>query len=86
MRDGRLTLSAQNAGDVALKIASPELSVGGTRFSLSEGLLGYVLGRSSMSWTLSLPSGRRPRPGAAILNYRTETGEVSVPVTISADG
>lgn len=56
---GKLTVVTRNAGDERLRIANLRLkdSTGAT-LSFGNGLLGYVLGRSSMSWTtLKYPQG-----------------------------
>jgi len=48
---GRLVVAASNAGDARLRIASLRLKdSSGTTISFGNGLVGYVLGRSSMSW------------------------------------
>jgi fimbrial chaperone protein len=48
---GKLILVANNAGDERLRIASLRLKdSSGATISFGNGLIGYVLGRSSMSW------------------------------------
>jgi fimbrial chaperone protein len=48
---GKLILVANNAGDERLRIASLRLKdSAGSTISFGNGLVGYVLGRSSMSW------------------------------------
>ena len=48
---GKLVVAASNAGDERLRIASLRLKdSSGATISFGDGLVGYVLGRSSMSW------------------------------------
>jgi fimbrial chaperone protein len=48
---GKLVLVANNTGDERLRIASLRLKdSAGNTISFGNGLVGYVLGRSSMSW------------------------------------
>jgi fimbrial chaperone protein len=48
---GKLVVAASNAGDERLRIASLRLKdSSGVTVSFGNGLVGYVLGRSSMSW------------------------------------
>ena len=48
---GRLTIAAGNAGEERLRIANLRLKdSAGNTVSFGNGLIGYVLGRSSMSW------------------------------------
>jgi len=48
---GKLIVVANNAGDERLRIASLRLKdASGSSISFGNGLVGYVLGRSSMSW------------------------------------
>lgn len=56
---GKLTVVTRNAGDERLRIANLRLKdSAGATLSFGNGLLGYVLGRSSMSWTtLKYPHG-----------------------------
>jgi fimbrial chaperone protein len=49
--EGKLVLVASNAGDERLRLASLRLkNSAGATISFGNGLVGYVLGRSSMSW------------------------------------
>jgi fimbrial chaperone protein len=56
---GQLTVVTHNAGDERLRIANLRLKdSSGATLSFGNGLLGYVLGHSSMSWaTLKYPRG-----------------------------
>lgn len=56
---GKLIVVASNAGDERLRIASLRLKdASGATISFGNGLVGYVLGRSTMSWTApSYPRG-----------------------------
>jgi fimbrial chaperone protein len=49
---GKLVLVANNIGDERLRVASLRMKdASGTTIFFGNGLVGYVLGRSSMSWT-----------------------------------
>jgi fimbrial chaperone protein len=47
----KLVVTASNAGDERLRIASLRLRDAATNVSFGNGLVGYVLGQSSMNWT-----------------------------------
>lgn len=47
----RLVVTASNAGDERLRIASLRLRDAANTVSFGNGLIGYVLGQSSMNWT-----------------------------------
>ncbi|MGH7490545.1 MAG: fimbrial biogenesis chaperone [bacterium] len=66
-----ISLSAANRGDRRVRLASVKISGGaGKSVSFGQGLLGYALGRSTMSWTA--PASRPAfRPGAKV----TVTGQ-----------
>jgi fimbrial chaperone protein len=71
LQAGRLLITAANSGDERLRIASLELrDEAGTTASFGNGLVGYVLGRSSMTFIIADP----PRGFGA-------GGEVSVAAT-----
>lgn len=46
-----VSLSATNAGDRRIRLASVKISSGAQSVSLGPGLAGYALGHSAMSWT-----------------------------------
>jgi fimbrial chaperone protein len=71
LQAGRLLITAANSGDERLRIASLKLrDQTGTTASFGNGLVGYVLGRSSMTFIIADP----PRGFGA-------SGEVSVAAT-----
>jgi fimbrial chaperone protein len=71
LQAGRLLITAANSGDERLRIASLKLrDQAGTTASFGNGLVGYVLGRSSMTFIIADP----PRGFGA-------SGEVSVAAT-----
>lgn len=56
LETGRLLIIAKNSGDARLRIASLRLRDGaGKTISFGNGLVGYVLGRSSMTFIISSP-------------------------------
>lgn len=77
-RDGKVLLVANNAGDRHLRIASLVLrDAAGRTIDFGDGLLGYVLGRSTMSWELPPGSGRFGRKGAVKVSGRSELGAIT---------
>jgi fimbrial chaperone protein len=54
LRGRSLILTAKNAGDRRLRISALTVSANGQLLARNDGLLGYVLGRSTMRWTLPL--------------------------------
>jgi fimbrial chaperone protein len=71
-----LSLNASNAGDERLRIASLRMQDGsGKIVSFGNGLVGYVLGHSSMHWTLP-PHPRDFGHGQITINTMTNVGPV----------
>jgi fimbrial chaperone protein len=54
LRGRSLVLTARNAGDRRLRISALTVASNGQLLARNDGLLGYVLGRSTMRWTLPL--------------------------------
>lgn len=80
-----LTLIATNAGDTRLRMANVKLSEGSKRtISFGSGLLGYVLGNSTMSWTLS--AGRAaPALGAKFaISGQTQEGPIRAQAVVES--
>lgn len=80
---GGLSLTASNAGDARLRLSDVKLSdQSGRAFSFGSGLLGYVLGRSSMSWTVS--AGKlAPAPGVKLaISGQSQDGPIRVQATV----
>ena len=78
-RDGdKLMVVATNSGDERLRIASLRLRDGaGTTISFGSGLIGYVLGRSSISWTApSHPRGFGAN-GSVSITAETDKGPIN---------
>lgn len=70
-----ISLNAENRGDRRFRLASVKISDGaGKNVSFGQGLVGYALGRSSMSWTVATPTSGF-RPGAKVtITGQTEEG------------
>lgn len=79
---GKVSLTATNKGDRRARIASLKLKRGDGIIAESNGLVGYVLGRSSMSWTLPLKSAKTTSEPALIM-AETDTGPINVPITLT---
>lgn len=86
-RDGKkVILSATNTGDVRLRLARLKLrDAAGKSISLGDGLLGYVLGQSSMSWIVpSLPPGFGSAGGVRV-SVETQEGPLDAKVQSRAE-
>jgi fimbrial chaperone protein len=86
-REGiNFTLRATNRGDTRLRIASLKIrDATGKTISLGDGLVGYVLGNSSMTWPIPyLPYGFGETGGVRI-NAQTQNGEVDQQVELRVD-
>jgi fimbrial chaperone protein len=57
MQDGALKLAARNAGDRRIKVSGLTIKGPGGDQVVSEGLAGYVLGKSRSEWTVKPPAG-----------------------------
>jgi fimbrial chaperone protein len=77
-----LRISAYNAGNVHLAVRSLKILDGGAPSAapLGQALSGYVLARSSKTWTVTLQ--RLPASGYLTLSLRTNQGASSVAVTL----
>jgi fimbrial chaperone protein len=65
--NGKLVVSVENVGTRHVRISGLKLeSPSGGNVSFGEGLVGYVLAHSMMSWTAPVPSPARMSPGTAI--------------------
>lgn len=81
-RDGQLYLVADNRGNTRLRLANVSLSdPDGTVLSLGEGLIGYVLARSSMRWPIGQKSGEFGVFGGVTLRAQTQSGTIDASVT-----
>lgn len=79
----RFVLSAANLGATREKITGIRLrDADGVDRRLADGLVGYVLGESSMNWRFGPAQGGAPIPGPAVLQYRSDSGTVDVPVDL----
>jgi fimbrial chaperone protein len=79
----RLLVTAQNSGERRLRISSLTLHDGtGRTISFGNGLVGYVLNRSAMSWTAPAPAHGFGAGGAINLSAQTDTGPINVVVPL----
>lgn len=84
-QNGRvLSLTATNSGDRRFRLAAVKIrDSGGKVISSNQGLVGYALGRSSMTW--KFPSKAALRTGAKItVEGRSDEGPFSAPVAVQA--
>jgi fimbrial chaperone protein len=82
---GKLFLVANNAGDERLRIASLRLrDSAGNTISFGNGLVGYVLGRSSMSWVAPNNPHGFGSGGPVSLTAETDKGPTHVVVQAPA--
>jgi fimbrial chaperone protein len=76
---GRLIVSANNSGDERLRIASLKLrDSSGATLSFGNGLVGYVLGRSLMSWTAPTRIPTFGSVGSVSISAETDKGPIHV--------
>ncbi|MGO4870147.1 MAG: molecular chaperone [Roseiarcus sp.] len=76
-----LFLNAANSGDERLRIASLRLQdASGTTLSFGNGLLGYVLGRSSMRWQTPRHPRNFARSGPVTLVAQTNKGALKATI------
>lgn len=76
--DGNLILSARNVGAKRLRVAKLSLSVPrSVTVSKRDGLVGYVLGGSEMSWVLRSAGGRAQQTKVLQLLAESETGPIN---------
>lgn len=78
----RYVLAVANKGGSHIKLADVELvDAGGKTTQVTDGLLGYVLGGSSMNWTLPPRLASMAAKGKA-LRFANGTGSIDVPITV----
>ena len=74
---GRLYLASSNRGDRHVRIAALTLQdERGTRVSLGDGLVGYVLGRSAMRWPIPATSARLLTSGSLVVTAQGNRGPI----------
>lgn len=65
---GQLRLTAINTGSKRIRLSALNIrGPDGNNIARQDGLVGYVLGRSSMSWTFPVPSGRNLSGSASVV-------------------
>ncbi|MEJ0013006.1 MAG: molecular chaperone [Bauldia sp.] len=79
--DGHLLVRATNRGAARLRISQLSIGTKEKTHTLVGGLAGYVLGGSTMTWSIPAPA-TAPTSGAATLSFDTDKGKVDVPVVI----
>jgi fimbrial chaperone protein len=78
---GRVTVTARNEGGRRVRISRLKVSDGTTMVSFGEGLIGYALAGSSMSWTRTAP---RPLGGSVTVTAQGDTGAISAKASVAA--
>jgi fimbrial chaperone protein len=74
---GKIVVTATNSGDERLRIASLRLrDATGSTINFGNGLVGYVLGRSSMSFTATSPPRGFAAGGPVSINAESNNGPV----------
>ncbi|MFO1185549.1 MAG: molecular chaperone [Bauldia sp.] len=78
----RVMLAVANKGGGRLKLTDVDLvDANGKSTRVSNGLLGYVLSGSSMTWPLPMKAAAMPK-GLQSVRYATEIGPVNAPITV----
>jgi fimbrial chaperone protein len=81
-RDG-IAVTADNAGDERLRIASLRLrDTAGSTVGFGDGLVGYVLGRSSMRFTVPKPPAGFGVRGPVLITAMSQTGTIRAEVPL----
>jgi len=83
LRGRSLVLTARNAGDRRLRISALTVSSNGQLLARNDGLLGYVLGGSTMRWTLPLRRAGSYR-GPIEIVANTDAGPVRAKAALGA--
>ena len=74
-----LVLTAKNSGSRRLRLSAATLSDdAGKKISLGEGLVGYVLSHSTMSWSEPVDAGAFGAKGSIVLSGQGDTGAIHV--------
>ena len=80
---GQLRLTATNAGKKRVRLAKLKLEEpGGNSMIHQDGLVGYVLAGSTMSWTFPLPKGRT-LSGPALLVAESDRGQINARIPLA---
>lgn len=80
---GRLRLTAINTGSKRIRLAALNIrGPDGTNIVRQDGLVGYVLGRSSMNWTFPVPSARNLRGSASVV-VTSDGGPIHAQIPLS---
>lgn len=83
-RGGAAFVAATNGGEKRLRVAGLKLEGAGPALSFGNGLLGYVLGGSTMVWQVPGPS-EKLRPGRAVrLVAQGSAGPIKERIAVSA--
>jgi fimbrial chaperone protein len=78
-----ITVTANNAGDERLRIASLRLrDAAGATIGFGDGLVGYVLGQSSMRFTVTKPPAGFGVHGPVLITAMSNTGPVKAEVPL----
>lgn len=82
---GRSFLTAHNSGERKLRVSQLKLSgSGGRSVVVSEGLVGYVLGGSSMRWPLSQQASRLASERSLTISAQGNVGPISATAPVTA--
>lgn len=81
--DGSLVLTGTNSGGRHARISDLQLTSEGKPVVSRAGLVGYVLGGSTMQWTLPLPRSGPAAPRALALSAQTESGPIHATIAVS---
>jgi len=84
-RSGRIFVSATNQGDRHVRISTLKLRKGdGTTISFSNGLTGYVLGRSGMRWSASSSVNRIGADGSVVISAQGDHGPINATASMQS--
>jgi fimbrial chaperone protein len=84
VKGDKVVLTARNNGDRRLRISALNLrDAGGRSISFGNGLAGYALGKSSISWTVSNKTHGFASGGAASVSAQSDIGPIQAVASIA---
>ena len=83
-KGGRTIVTATNAGSRRVRLADLKIKTGSGSLTVGQGLAGYVLPRSTMTWTVDRPLKGSKQGGKVAISALTEHGPLQATGTIQA--
>ena len=85
-RDGKVVVKVVNNGDRRVRISAMKATDGaGSSVTFGQGLVGYVLARSSMQWTAPASASKLSSTGTVTISATGDTGPIHAQVSSQAN-